>query len=490
MCAAIGLNVRRDGSDSLDIVQSMHATWIRIVATPDNDLTDYLTRCKAAGIRVLLVLARESFTDLNILASYRDRYGSLVTAIQVGNEADIESPSSWTMTPGALAALGKSVRAMFPTTPLVCAGMVSGQPDWLRDADLSWCDAVAVHPYLRDAPNPSDLEDLPDIDVLVRAYQQYGKPVLVTEWGWWGNDETRAVEEVGDAIKWAAATKDCAVFFYFALGDDVQPFGLYGQDGRPKARAASFLNQAAKAVEVPWLPSAAPPVPPMTGAWRYWTAQQIADATACPVAAITEHWPRIYEQMRKCGETDRATQVAMLGIVAIETASTFEPVREAFWLDEAWRAANLRYYPFYGRGFIQLTWESNYRAYTDKLRALWGADAPSLIDTPDIALDPDVAAATAALYFRDTLVPAAAAAGNWTEVRRLVQGGNAGLDRLVAIAGALGAGAPVPPTIDPRDEQIAALTLALRTLRDTTLPAVQAQLDEAKRIAIQFAGQA
>ena len=46
-----------------------------------------------------------------------------------------------------------------------------------------------------------------------------------------------------------------------------------------------------------------------------------------------------------------------------ETAFTFEPVREAFHLSENWRKRNLRYYPYYGRGFVQLTWDYNYRKY-------------------------------------------------------------------------------------------------------------------------------
>src|SRR5688572_29351341 len=43
-----------------------------------------------------------------------------------------------------------------------------------------------------------------------------------------------------------------------------------------------------------------------------------------------------------------------------ETACTMQPVREAFWLSENWRSRNLRYYPFYGRGYVQLTWKANY----------------------------------------------------------------------------------------------------------------------------------
>lgn len=70
-----------------------------------------------------------------------------------------------------------------------------------------------------------------------------------------------------------------------------------------------------------------------------------------------------------------------------ETAKKMEPVKEAFWLGEDWRKANLRYYPWYGRGFVQLTWEANYKRADDELK-LGGA----LIANPDLALKPDIAA--------------------------------------------------------------------------------------------------
>lgn len=49
-----------------------------------------------------------------------------------------------------------------------------------------------------------------------------------------------------------------------------------------------------------------------------------------------------------------------------ETARTMKPVKEAYWLSEDWRKKNLRYYPWYGRGYVQLTWEANYRKAQDK----------------------------------------------------------------------------------------------------------------------------
>jgi predicted chitinase len=69
-----------------------------------------------------------------------------------------------------------------------------------------------------------------------------------------------------------------------------------------------------------------------------------------------------------------------------ETNNTFQPVREAYYLRdqaEAYRRT-LAYYPYYGRGYVQLTWERNYRTYG----GLLGKD---LVNSPDLALEPEIA---------------------------------------------------------------------------------------------------
>lgn len=70
-----------------------------------------------------------------------------------------------------------------------------------------------------------------------------------------------------------------------------------------------------------------------------------------------------------------------------ETAKTMQPVREGLRASDAWRKKNLRYYPWYGRGHVQLTWEENYRKADQKL-GLGGA----LVANPDLALDPEISA--------------------------------------------------------------------------------------------------
>ena len=66
-----------------------------------------------------------------------------------------------------------------------------------------------------------------------------------------------------------------------------------------------------------------------------------------------------------------------------ETNNTFKPVIEAYWLSETWRRLNLRYYPYYGRGIVQITWLVNYRKYANILNI-------DLVNNPDLALEPNI----------------------------------------------------------------------------------------------------
>lgn len=72
-----------------------------------------------------------------------------------------------------------------------------------------------------------------------------------------------------------------------------------------------------------------------------------------------------------------------------ETARRMQAVREGLDVSDAWRRKHLRYYPWYGRGEVQLTWERNYRHATERLRAMGHTDV-DLIANPDQALDPKI----------------------------------------------------------------------------------------------------
>ena len=83
------------------------------------------------------------------------------------------------------------------------------------------------------------------------------------------------------------------------------------------------------------------------------------------------------------GLTLAAQQAYVLATVEHETAGTWEPVREAYWKTEEWRKQNFRYFPFYGRGYVQLTWEANYKKYSE----IVGVD---LVAEPDLVMEPEL----------------------------------------------------------------------------------------------------
>jgi len=94
----------------------------------------------------------------------------------------------------------------------------------------------------------------------------------------------------------------------------------------------------------------------------------------------------IIAEARRQGITNKAQIAYILATVEHETNNTFQPVREAYFLGEP-DAENyrqtLRYYPFYGRGYVQLTWDYNYREYSNLL----GLD---LVNQPDLVMRSDV----------------------------------------------------------------------------------------------------
>lgn len=76
-----------------------------------------------------------------------------------------------------------------------------------------------------------------------------------------------------------------------------------------------------------------------------------------------------------------------------ETGHTMQPVLEAFWVKnaEAWRRKNLRYYPYYGRGYVQLTWEANYRTVTRYFQQELGISV-DFVKNPELVQRPAYAA--------------------------------------------------------------------------------------------------
>jgi hypothetical protein len=231
-------------------------------------------------------------------------------------------------------------------------------------------------------------------------------------------------EELGDKLGPALSeeieiAEGVRIKAYFnAILMEVEPAGVY------------CLSEASVAPTFVPGPGHVGPAPPANDPWQYWDAATIATAANCPQSGVERSWPALHAELVWRDQASRNSQAASIATTAIETAHTFLPVREAFWLSEAWRAANLRYYEFYGRGLIQLTWRENY----ERLSPACGVD---LVAEPDLALEPEHAAVIFAEYWASHDIQASADAEDWAACRRKVQGGSAGLDEFERIVGEL-----------------------------------------------------
>jgi predicted chitinase len=176
------------------------------------------------------------------------------------------------------------------------------------------------------------------------------------------------------------------------------------------------------------------------------------------VGAIRESWPLVYAELLARGQASRPSCAAAIGTTAIETASSFRPVREAYYIYDPNNLANaerlfranpapaFRYYgdtskhaayaggpQFHGRGFVQTTHIYNYEAVLGP--APEGFDAQ--MEWADQLMQPGPAAVAFAQYWAGRDIQSMADRHDWRAVRRAVQGGSDGLDRLIQIAEAL-----------------------------------------------------
>lgn len=74
-------------------------------------------------------------------------------------------------------------------------------------------------------------------------------------------------------------------------------------------------------------------------------------------------------------------QAYVLATIKHETAGTYRPIKE---LGSPQYLKSKPYYPFIGRGYIQLTWEANYKKFSELLHI-------DLLTIPDLAQRPEIA---------------------------------------------------------------------------------------------------
>lgn len=191
----------------------------------------------------------------------------------------------------------------------------------------------------------------------------------------------------------------------------------------------------------------APAPSPIGDPWQFWSAETIAGILGAPLANVAANWPLVYSALAEQGMADRPVQIAALATIAVETGS-FAPIPEwASGAEYEGRADLGNLFPgdgrrYKGRGYVQLTGRANYGTYG----AAIGVD---LVDAPDLALDPTIAAQVFAVYFQEHRIrwyPAPAPlmncaelarAGEWRGVRVAVNGGENGLGLFLSFVQAL-----------------------------------------------------
>ncbi len=171
---------------------------------------------------------------------------------------------------------------------------------------------------------------------------------------------------------------------------------------------------------------------------------------------VQANWPAVCQALADFGQHSRNGCIAALATIAVETgggdiSQHFTPRHELYndppgayayfegmygigHHPDAYAMGNRTVgdgakYP--GRGYVQITWHDNY------LKGGIAIGIPDLVDNPDRAMEPAVAAKLLAWYFAGRDIKSMAERGDWTAVRQAVQGGTLGLDHLIQVVTAL-----------------------------------------------------
>jgi hypothetical protein len=229
-----------------------------LVLKTDDARLEWAKELRAAKLDVIGVVTPESVQDFtsveNAALYYVSKYQGVLTHLQLGNEPDLESDSSSSMTP--LELLRFSYEFMGGWGPrhnlvILGAGLASGQPSWLDPVKpdyLRLVNRLAIHAY---GQRPNSSFPAPDwgfgvIVNLIRAYQSYGLGTLpvVSEWGANINDyddESQRAEYI--SLMLGAFRQLNTDALLFCLGPNMVPeFDLISADGTPTESYAAFAD--------------------------------------------------------------------------------------------------------------------------------------------------------------------------------------------------------------------------------------------------------
>jgi len=166
------------------------------------------------------------------------------------------------------------------------------------------------------------------------------------------------------------------------------------------------------------IPGNADAPPPATE--PYPTVAQVMQV--CPgsdINNVKKYLPFILKAMAEGGLLHRHQLIGVVATIYVETTS-WGPIKE-------YGGSSKRYAPYFGRGFIQLTWKDNYA----QAGQAFGV-GNQLVENPDLALEPELSAKILVWYWNGATgnnPSAQASRADWRGVRKHVNGGYHGWDK-------------------------------------------------------------
>ena len=135
--------------------------------------------------------------------------------------------------------------------------------------------------------------------------------------------------------------------------------------------------------------------------------------------AALKNIPYIVNALRGEGILTPNVLAYALATIQHETAGTFNPIEEYYGRSQAQRLGYSGGQNYFGRGYIQLTHDYNYKDMGEKL----GID---LLNNPELALNPNIAAKILAKFIKERGVAALAEKGDFVDARRPINPDNKG----------------------------------------------------------------
>jgi hypothetical protein len=266
--AEFGVNVAPGGTDT---PAAGVGAWRRMVLSgPQHSTIGACAAYHRAGARVLGVVTRQVTVEqaggsaAQTARRILDLFGPSIDGLQVGNEPDGAGVASDVASVAVynewLAAFRTATAAVRWAKPLVAAGLVSGQPDFLKGVDMRGY-LLAVHPYDQRIGIAGDW-GWGDLASLLDAY----RPYLPAGTGFWLTECSRTTEHEAVQAAYAAhlpraiaARTDVAACLWYCwqdwyLGTERQPFGLTRTDGSAKPALGAWIEGVQMATKTlpPW----------------------------------------------------------------------------------------------------------------------------------------------------------------------------------------------------------------------------------------------